>query len=65
VGFTKPEAQIYQITLDRLGVSPQDAVFVDDFVENVEAARQLGLHTVHFKQHAQVVAEINKILDGG
>jgi putative hydrolase of the HAD superfamily len=48
VGCAKPDPQIYQITLDRLGVAPGDALFVDDRAENMEGARQLGIETLHF-----------------
>jgi putative hydrolase of the HAD superfamily len=48
VGCAKPDQRIYQITLDRLGVAPADALFVDDRAENIEGARQLGIETLHF-----------------
>jgi HAD superfamily hydrolase (TIGR01509 family) len=48
VGVMKPAARIYHVALERLGVAPSQAIFVDDFIENVEAARQLGMRAVHF-----------------
>jgi len=48
VGVMKPDPRIYYVALERLGVSPPQAIFVDDFIENVEAARQLGMQGVHF-----------------
>lgn len=48
VGVMKPEARIYHIILERLGISPSEAIFVDDFIENVEAARRLGMQVLHF-----------------
>lgn len=42
-GVRKPFAQAYTITLERLGVPPHGALFVDDTPENVEAARALGI----------------------
>jgi putative hydrolase of the HAD superfamily len=48
VGCAKPDPAIYRITLDRLGISADAALFVDDRLENVEAARRLGLEAVHF-----------------
>jgi glucose-1-phosphatase len=65
VGFTKPDPHIYQIALERLEVPPQEAVFVDDFVENVKAAHKLSLHTIQFKHPNQVIEEINAMLDKG
>ena len=48
VQLAKPEPEIYRVTLDRLGVPAFDALFVDDRVENIEAARELGLQTLLF-----------------
>jgi epoxide hydrolase-like predicted phosphatase len=47
-GVMKPDERIYHIALARLGVEPGETVFVDDFIENVEAARALGMAAVHF-----------------
>lgn len=61
-GVAKPDARIYLRTLLRLGVEPAEAVFVDDKVENVEAARHLSIHSIHFQHTEQALAEIQKIL---
>jgi len=63
-GVMKPEARIYQIALERLGVRPEEAVFVDDIEENVLGARKVGLHGVHFRDTEQVLAEVRRHLDG-
>lgn len=65
VGLAKPDLRIYQLALDRLRVSPPEAVFVDDFSENVDAARKLGLRAIHFQDRQQVCAEIKRLLHGG
>jgi 2-haloacid dehalogenase len=44
----KPDPRIYQILLDRCGIDPQRAVFIDDVVRNIETARRLGLHGIVF-----------------
>lgn len=48
LGHAKPEPEIYDATLSKLGVEAPDALFVDDRVENIAAAEQLGLRTFHF-----------------
>ena len=48
VGCAKPDPQIYRLCLSRLAVDAADALFVDDRLENVEAAAALGLQTLHF-----------------
>lgn len=43
VGLLKPDPRIYEYTLSRLGVTPQEAVFADDNPHNVESAQQIGM----------------------
>ncbi len=64
VGLRKPDPRIYQVILARLGAQPAEAVFVDDFIENIEAAQALGMHGVHFRSPAQAVAELHSLLGG-
>jgi FMN phosphatase YigB (HAD superfamily) len=44
----KPADEIYFRTLDRLGRSPAEAVFIDDSEANVQAARRVGMAAIHF-----------------
>ncbi|MCB8985623.1 MAG: HAD family phosphatase [Ardenticatenaceae bacterium] len=56
--IAKPEPEIFIRTLARLGRAPEEAVFVDDFAHNIEAARALGLHTIRFRPGVDVPAEL-------
>lgn len=47
-GMMKPTAAIYTRTLARLGRQPAEAVFIDDAPANIEGARQVGLHAIHY-----------------
>jgi len=63
VGMRKPEPEIYQLTLERLGYPPPaECLFIDDVEVNVEAARELGLATVHFRDNEQAIPEIEAAL---
>jgi putative hydrolase of the HAD superfamily len=46
LGLRKPSAEIYRLTADRLGVRPQEVVFVDDRPRNLDAAKAVGFSTV-------------------
>lgn len=48
IGVMKPDPQIYRVALERVQAKAVEAVFVDDFVQNVVAARELGLQAVHY-----------------
>ena len=61
-GVMKPDPAIYQIALEKVGCRPEEAVFLDDFIENVEGARKLGMHAVWFKTPKQGLAELQNIL---
>ncbi|MCC7512846.1 MAG: HAD-IA family hydrolase, partial [Anaerolineae bacterium] len=62
VGMVKPQAGIYLHALGQLGVQPGEAVFVDDFFENVEGARAVGMTAIHFKDTRQAIREIEEWL---
>lgn len=62
VGLAKPDPAIYSLILDQLGVMAQEAVFVDDFVENIEAAQKLGIHAIRFVQAQQAIADLRKVV---
>ena len=56
VGCAKPEPRIYGICLGMLKVAAESALFVDDRIENLEAAAGLGIQTLHFTGNASVDA---------
>lgn len=64
VGLVKPDPRIYQLALERLGVPPEAAVFIDDFSRNVEGARAVGLYAIHFKNPGQALHELENLLNG-
>jgi putative hydrolase of the HAD superfamily len=49
VGLSKPDPRIYQLCLDRLGLSAPDTLFVDDRADNIEGAARVGLRTLQFE----------------
>ena len=62
VGMRKPEPEIYALTLERLGVPAEGALFLDDVKLNCEAARALGMHAVWFRSTDQAIEEIESAL---
>lgn len=62
VGVAKPDPRIYQEALRQLGVAPHEAVFIDDFPANVEGARALGLHAIHFRDTPSLKRALQAIL---
>jgi putative hydrolase of the HAD superfamily len=66
VGMRKPEPEIYELTLERLGegIGASDCLFVDDVEVNIQAARELGMAAVHFRESEQAIGEIESALGG-
>jgi epoxide hydrolase-like predicted phosphatase len=62
VGVAKPDARIYQIALEQFEVSPNEAVFVDDFIENIEACEKLGMKGIHFKTPEVAIQKLKTLL---
>jgi len=57
-GVTKPDPAIFCTALARLGVEPHEAIFVDDFIENVQAAQALGIEAIHFTSPEALLEEL-------
>ncbi|MEX1018302.1 MAG: HAD family phosphatase [Litorilinea sp.] len=57
-GMMKPDARIFERTLSRLDVAPHEAVFVDDMLPNIEAARAFGMVGIHYQPGLDVGAEL-------
>jgi putative hydrolase of the HAD superfamily len=62
VGLRKPEPPIYELTAAKLGLRPEDCVFVDDTPANLVAARHLGMATVHLTGAPSDLAEIERLI---
>lgn len=62
VGLAKPDPAIYRLALERLEVEADRAVFVDDFKHNIVAAVDIGMHTVHFTDPNQAIADVNQLI---
>lgn len=59
-GVTKPDLRIYQILLDRYGLKAEECLFVDDRLENVEAALALGMQGIVFKNCEETKSEFRR-----
>lgn len=46
VGIKKPDPKIYLLTCKRLGVKPEECLFMDDSLENIESAKKLEMKTI-------------------
>lgn len=57
----KPFPDIYQTTLKRFDLKPEQSLFIDDNKRNIEAAKALGIHCIHFSSPQQLEKELKKL----
>ncbi|OQA13168.1 MAG: Alpha-D-glucose-1-phosphate phosphatase YihX [bacterium ADurb.Bin363] len=60
-GINKPDREIYMICLERLGLAPEECVFIDDTERNIQAAEKLGLNTILYKSFDEFKLEFIQI----
>lgn len=62
-GIRKPDPRIYQIACERLGVSPQNVVYLDDLGINCKPARALGMHSIKVIDERQAIKALSQALE--
>lgn len=62
VGVRKPNLRIYHMIIEKIGIAPEEAVFIDDKVHFLEPARKLGLHVVHCDDPKNLRQKLSNIL---
>jgi putative hydrolase of the HAD superfamily len=62
IKLIKPDRAIFDHISQRYGLAPSQSIFIDDNPPNVEAANQLGFHTILFRDPQQCAAELAQYL---
>lgn len=57
----KPDPEVFQLLMERYQIAPEQAVFIDDTLVNIEAAGKLGIHGIHFQSLEQAKEELRKL----
>ena len=63
VKMRKPNAEIYLLTCQKLNLQPEECLFIDDSVNNINTAKKLGFKTIRFTQPVAGIKEIKSILN--
>lgn len=61
-GIAKPDPRIYALTCERLGVQPEEVVFLDNVESFVAAAKVYGMHAILFTDTMQAIADVQSYL---
>lgn len=57
-GIAKPDPRIYELICKRLGVQPEEMLFLDDNEQNIAAAEALGIHAILCRETEQAIADV-------
>jgi putative hydrolase of the HAD superfamily len=59
IGIAKPRPEFYRYILEQENVPPSQIVFIDDNLENIEAAQRLGIHSCHFTGYDRLIEQLS------
>jgi 2-haloacid dehalogenase len=57
----KPDKQIYYLLLDRYNLKAENTIFIDDNINNVRIAEQIGLHGIHYENSSQLETRLSSL----
>ncbi len=61
IGKRKPEMEIYEYTIKKIGIDPDDCVFIDDRQVNLDPAKKLGMKTVLYVNFNNLLEELRNL----
>lgn len=62
VGMRKPDAEIFEKVLTDNELEPAECLYIEDGLKNIEAAKELGIQTWHFKPGTDAILDLDKVL---
>lgn len=62
VKMIKPDKSIYKALLDKYSLVPEECIFIDDMMVNVEAAQACGIYGIQFITRKQVIEDMEKLI---
>ena len=62
VGYRKPDPRIYQLACEKMGCTPEEALFLDDLGINLKPARAMGMQTIKVLNEHQALADLSSAL---
>lgn len=55
IGATKPSSKVYFALIKKLGVKPEEILFIDDSLVNVKGAKDVGINTIHYTGFEELI----------
>lgn len=63
VGMAKPDPQIFELVCEKLGVTPEESVMIDDIPRYIEAAKAVGMKGIVYQDFVQMQQELDALLN--
>lgn len=63
IGYRKPSLESFQYVINNAVLSPSETVFIDDSLQNIKAAEEVGINSLHFKEGCDLISFINHMYD--
>ena len=60
IHITKPDPRVFQLALEKVGSKPEEVLFIDDGLNNVRAAQEIGINAIKFVGLDNLVEELQK-----
>jgi len=61
LGIRKPDPRIYELMCEKLGVAPEESVYLDDLGGNLKPARAMGMITIKVESGPQAITELEAV----
>lgn len=59
----KPNSEFYKYILDKYNIDSKELLFIDDNIDNVNAAKKLGINTIKVEKYTDLIKEISEFID--
>lgn len=61
VHMTKPDKKIFEYAIEKAGCGPEEIVFIDDGINNIHSARELGIIGIKFTNKEDLINELKNL----
>jgi len=61
--IVKPDKKIFKLAIQRFNLIPQQTIFIDDRLENINSAKNIGFKTVHLKNPLNIIKQVNILIE--
>ena len=62
IKLVKPDKKIFELAIEKFNLTPNDTIFIDDRIENINAAQNLNFKTVHLTDPQRIKIKINELI---